>query len=176
MHYAASIPHEEGVYFQLIRLAKWAKLSQRDKFFLTPRSVARESRLPKNLLEIDRWVLRNAAEGRIDELKELLLEGYDIMEAEDSSGKNILEVAALNKQENMVEFLNLASAFEVNLRRSWTRFSFIGIHFISYFRIVLDISFEAVPSLKWVIESSFLRLATALCYTRDKYKINHKLF
>ncbi|MCL4152655.1 UNVERIFIED_CONTAM: hypothetical protein GTU68_023012, partial [Idotea baltica] len=113
LHFASSFPHEEGVFYQLISKAKEAKLSDRDKFFLTPRDIASDSSLVDNVIDVDRWVMKLAADGKIEELKELLLEGYDyIMELQEESGKSIIEIAAVNGQTKMVEFLQLAAAFE----------------------------------------------------------------
>lgn len=114
LHFAASIPHDEGVFYKLLSQAMEAKLYHRDKFFLTPRDVAAEELLHRNVEEIDQWVTRLALDGRNEILKELIMEGYDsILDIEDENEKNIVQIVALNGQDKMVDFLQLCAAFEV---------------------------------------------------------------
>ncbi|KAK7079116.1 hypothetical protein SK128_023323, partial [Halocaridina rubra] len=117
LHFAAARPHGRSAFYRLVEESR-SSLSERDDKYRTPRDVASENDLQENVRAIDKYVINLAADGKYQELNELLLDGYDHMvDIDDDSGLNILESAQKKKQYKTVEFLRSVANFEE--RRDW---------------------------------------------------------
>ncbi|KAK4307589.1 hypothetical protein Pmani_020655 [Petrolisthes manimaculis] len=116
LHFAACHPHPDPA-LQLLIAASGCSLADRDHQFRTPRDLALEYGLTDNVAAIDQHVLGLAERGDVVQLSQLLIDGYDLLEVEDSDGASILQVAERSDNPKAIQFLTDASNFED--KRDW---------------------------------------------------------
>nr|XP_045618568.1 serine/threonine-protein phosphatase 6 regulatory ankyrin repeat subunit B-like [Procambarus clarkii] len=112
LHFAASKPHGRSAFYRLVADCG-CSIADRDDQYRTPRDVAQALNLNENVKAIDKWVINLAAQGKLEELKKLMLDGYDhLLDVEDEQGNSILEVAEEHGQRATVQFLRSCNNFE----------------------------------------------------------------
>ncbi|KAF2362813.1 Dpy-30 motif [Trinorchestia longiramus] len=118
LHLAAEKHHAPSVFLQLVQAAGVRLVAERDASYRTPKDIAVHNQQQDNAREIDSFVCSLAAAGNTDDLRYLMLQGYDhLLTAEDEQAVNIVKVAEKNKQKKAIEQLQDAAFHEE--RREW---------------------------------------------------------